>query len=154
MESGGVDGAAEQSARACLEEGVAGLTGSALERRHESLMEWAETDLGLPREYAEQVYALAEEEELLPVYGFLVVRCGVGVRELEPPEQDADESASQQAPPEWLGEEGVELDDITLERRLRATFRRLRSHLEAAPAPEAAVRAFLAEPDVAPVRLR
>jgi hypothetical protein len=84
-------GTAEQEAGRCLAEGVAALTGESVERRHEVLMEWAEDEIGLSREYAEQVYALAGEEELEPVYGFLLVRCGVGIRELEPPEPDADE---------------------------------------------------------------
>jgi hypothetical protein len=48
----------------------------------------------------------------------------------------------------------VELNDIALERRLRATFRRLRTHLKEAPTTEAAVHAFLAEPDVAAIPLR
>lgn len=155
MENRGYDPTAdEQAARRCLEQGVAELTGSATERRHEALMEWAEIELGLERAFAEQVYALAEEEDLLPVHGFLLVRCGMGVRELEEPEQDGDDFAAQQTPPEWLDEEGVELEDVALERRLRATFRRLRGHLEQSPDAEAAVRAFLADTDVAPVRLR
>jgi hypothetical protein len=141
-------------ARSCLVDAVAGLTGAAAERRHEPLMEWAEQELAIDREYAEQVYALAEEEELEPVYGFLLVRCGLGVIALEPPAQDADEAASQQAPPEWLGEETVELADVELERRLRASFRRFRSHLESAAAPVAAARAFVQEPDVGVARMR
>jgi hypothetical protein len=142
----------EQALR-CLVEAVAGLTGGAAERRHELLMEWAEHELALEREYAEQVYALAEEEDLEPVYGFLLVRCGVGVIALEPPEQDADEAASQQAPPEWLGEETVELEDVELERRLRASFRRFRGHLEGTDAPEVAARSFVEEPDVGVARM-
>lgn len=147
------DGAG-QEARRCLAEGVASLTGSALERRHEALMEWAEVELGLPREYAEQVYALAEEEELEPVFGFLLVRCGIGVRELESPDPDADEEASQQTPPGWIRSDSVELDDIMLERRLRASFRRLRTHLADATGPAAGVAAFLAEDDIGPTPLR
>jgi hypothetical protein len=147
--------AAQQRAHRCLRDAVAGLTGSAAERRHEPLMEWATgSEVALDREYAEQLYTLAEEEGLEPVYGFLLVRCGVGVIDLEPPEQDADEDASQQAPPDWLGDETVELDDVELERRLRASFRRFRSHLEEASSPVAAVDAFMAEPDVAVARMR
>lgn len=140
--------------RDCLIESVAALTGAVAERRHEELMEWAEEELGLDRGYAEQVYALAEEEELEPIYALLLIRCGVGVRELEPPEQDGDELASQQTPPEWVETEGVELDDVALERRLRASFRRLRSSLEQSESAAAAVRAFLDEADVGAVRLR
>jgi hypothetical protein len=136
----------------CLRQGVSGI--GAMERRHESLMEWAETQLGLEREYAEQVYALAEESGLEPVYAFVLIRCGLGVQELETPEQDAGEQAAQQAPPEWVGEDMVQLEDIALERRLRATFRRLRGHMDEAPTPGAAVDAFLGSEDVGPVALR
>jgi hypothetical protein len=146
--------AGPERAHGCLLEAVASLTGGAAERRHEALMEWAEHDLALEREYAEQIYALAEEEDLEPVYGFLLVHCGIGVIALESPTPDTDEAASQQAPPEWLGEETVELDDVELERRLRASFRRLRAHLEEAVAPLAAVGSFLAEPDVGVAQMR
>lgn len=138
----------------CLADAVAGLTGASVERRHEELMEWAEVELGLERGYAEQVWALAEEEKLLPIYGFLLIRCGVGVRELETPEQDETELAAQQEPPEWLEEEAVELDDVALERRLRSSFRRLRRHLEEAADAVSAAQAFMAEPDVGALTLR
>jgi hypothetical protein len=141
-------------ARRCLEDGVAGLTGEAVERRHEALMEWAESELDLDRAYAEQIHALAGEEELEPIYAFLLVRCGIGVRELEEPAQDGKEEAAQKTPPGWLKRASVELDDIALERRLRASFRRLRGHLASAPNPGAAVTAFLAEPDVDVIPLR
>ncbi|HSJ07005.1 MAG TPA: hypothetical protein VK936_09890 [Longimicrobiales bacterium] len=141
-------------ARRCLEDGVAVLTGEAVERRHEALMEWAEADLGLEREYAEQVYALAGEEELEPIYAFLLVRCGIGVRELEEPAQDGEDEAAQKTPPGWVKPDSVELDDIVLERRLRASFRRLRGHLTSSPSAGAAVAAFLAEPDVDAIPLR
>ena len=142
-------GAGERLIRA-----VASLTGEPHERRHEALMEWAETELKLDREYAEQIYALAEEEELEPVYAFHLVRSGLGVRELEEPEQDMDEEAVQQAPPDWVAEETVKLEDVVLERRLRASFRRLRSHIDSGTSPADGVAEFLKEPDVGPVRLR
>jgi hypothetical protein len=148
------EGGAPAEARRCLEDGVAGLTGEAVERRHEALMEWAEAELSLDRSYAEQVYALAGEEELEPIYAFLLVGCGIGVRELEEPAQDGDEEAAQKMPPGWLKPESVELNDIALERRLRASFRRLRGHLASARDAGAAVRAFLAEPDVDVLPLR
>jgi hypothetical protein len=143
-------------ARECLRGAVARLTGAVSERRHEPLLEWAVAEVGLERGYAEQVYALAEEVELEPVYAFLLVRCGLGVIELEaPPEEGEDEgAAAQQAPPKWLDSGTVELDDITLERRLRATFRRFRGHLESAPDAASAVDAYAAEPDVEETRLR
>lgn len=145
--------AAGEAAGECLRREVAALTGATVERRHEQLMEWAEAEAGLERARAEQIYALAEEEELEPVYAFRLVRCGIGVQELEPPEPDGDDEASQQAPPGWVGADAVELDDIGLERRLRSTFRRFRAHLEAGGTPEEAVTSFLQEPDVGELTL-
>jgi hypothetical protein len=110
-------------------------------------------ELGLERAQAEQIYALAEEEQLEPIFAFQLVRCRVGVRELELPHQDAVESAAQEAPPGWLQTEGVELDDVALERRLRLSFRRFRSLLETRGDPVSAARAFMAEPDVGPLHL-
>ena len=78
----------------------------------------------------------------------------LGVQELETPDQDMDEEATQQAPPDWVAEDVVELDDVTLERRLRASFRRLRSHLDESAAAAEAITSFLREPDVGMVRLR
>lgn len=154
MRAAGREMSAEEArARATLVASVSALTGEALERRHEALMEWADTELGLERAYAEQVYALAEQEDLEPVLAFELVRSGLGVRELEAPEQDMGE-ASQQAPPEWVAEEVVELDDVELERRLRASFRRLRSHLEVSDTPAAAVQALLQDADIGLVQMR
>lgn len=124
------------------------------ERRHEPLMEWAETELGLERGHAERVYSLAEEEDLEPALALEVVRSGIGVRELEPPGDAAEDDAMQQVPPGWAVEDTVELDDVVMERHLRASFRRLRSHLDASDSPVAAVRRYLADPDVGRVRLR
>jgi hypothetical protein len=151
---GRTTGSAEAAARERLMRDVGSLTGAPHERRHEELMEWAEADLGLEREYAEQIYALAEEEELEPVYALNLVHSGIGVRELEEPEQDMEEEAVQQAPPDWVAEDAVELDDVALERRLRASFRRLRAHLEESASATEAITAFLREPDVGAIRLR
>jgi hypothetical protein len=67
-------GGSETAAREQLLRDVVSLTGEPHERRHEALMEWAEGDLGLERAYAEQIYALAEEEELEPIYAFQLIR--------------------------------------------------------------------------------
>jgi hypothetical protein len=150
---GGTTGRTEAAAREQLIAAVTSLTGAPHERRHEALMEWAESELGLERAYAEEIYALAEEEDLEPVYAFHLVRSGMGVQELEPPEQDMDETV-QQAPPDWVAEDAVKLEDVVLERRLRASFRRLRSHLEECATPAEAIRGFLGEPDVGPVTLQ
>lgn len=145
---------AEAAAREQLIRDVSSVTGAPHERRHEELMEWAESDLELDRAYAEQIYALANEEDLEPIHAFHLVRSGLGVRELEAPEQDMDEEATQQAPPDWVADDAVELDDVTLERRLRVSFRRLRSHLAESASPAAGVSEFLREPDVGLMRLR
>jgi hypothetical protein len=142
----------DRAAGECLKQGIAGL--SAVERRHETLMTWAEHELGLERQYAEQVYALAEESGLEPVYAFVLIRCRVGVLQLEEPEPDADEVAAQQAPPDWVGEDRVRLSNVALERRLRTTFRRLHTHMEEAPTPGHAIDAFLSAEDVGEVDLR
>lgn len=143
----------EQAASDCLERAVRERSADGVERRHEALMEAAVTELGLERAQAEQIYALAEEEQLEPIFAFQLVRCGVGVRELETPAQDAAESAAQKSPPGWVATEAVELDDIANERRLRLSFRRFRGLLEARGDPVAAARAFMAEPDVGPLRV-
>lgn len=137
----------------CLAQRVGGLTGASVERRHEELMEWAERELRIERSYAEQVYTIAEEEQLQPIYGFLLIQCGIGVIELEAPEAPEDDEVVQQAPPGMVGDEEVQLEDVDLERRLRSTFRRFRGHLEAAASPVEAAATFSAEPDVGPLRL-
>lgn len=136
-----------------LAELVVGITGDPLERRHEALMEQAEQELGLEREYAEAVYAIAQQESLAPVYAFLLLETGLGVRELEEPEPDMEET-HQQAPPEWVVEDLPEFGDVALERRLRSTFRRFRHHLTEASDPGAAVASYVAEPDVDLVPLK
>jgi hypothetical protein len=143
----------EQAASDCLERAVHGLSEDGVERRHEVLMEAAVTELGLELAQAEQIYALAEEEKLEPIFAFQLVRCGIGVRELEPPGQDAEEWATQETPPGWVTTEAVELDDVALERRLRLSFRRFRGLLDARGDAVAAARAFMAEPDVGPLRV-
>lgn len=151
--------AASRTGEHCLSEGIAALPAAgSIERRHEQVMEWAvaggsAAGGSLDRAYAERVVLLAEEEALEPVYALLLVRCGIGVRELEPPGEENDDLATQPTAPDWV-EPGTVGLDIALERRLRASFRRFRARLEASETAEAAVRAFLAEPDVGPVSLR
>src|SRR5690606_36750283 len=94
----------EDAAREQLLSAGAALTGAPHERRHDSLMEWAESELSLEREYAEQVYTLGEEGHVEPVYAFHRVLAGIEVREMITPEQDMEKSV-QQAPPEWVAED-------------------------------------------------
>ena len=143
----------ERETNDCLERAVRARSSDGVERRHEALMDTAVHELGLERAHAEQIYALAEEEQLEPIYAFQLVRCGVGVLELEAPSADAHESAAQEAPPGWVATQAVKLDDIVIERRLRLSFRRFRGLLETTDDPVAAARAFMAEPDVGPLNV-
>jgi hypothetical protein len=115
-------------------------------RLYETLMERAE-DWGIPRVEAEAVYALAEEEGLDPELGLLLRAAGLGVRELEP-DTDVLESGLQLPPPEWVAGTDLAPEEARRERRLRLSFRRLRTLLySGCSAAEAAAR-FLNEPDV------
>lgn len=119
---------------------------SGVARRHEELIERATADGTLSMAEAVEAYALAEEESLAPAFGLALVRSGYLVRELVPPEPPAE--AMQQDAPGWIQPEASE--GLARERRLRASFRRLRQMLERNPSPAAAADAYLAEPDVAP----
>jgi hypothetical protein len=116
------------------------------ERRHETLMERAE-DWGVPRVEAEAVYALAEEEGLDPELGLLVRAAGLGVMEFEP-DVDELESGLQLPPPEWVAGTDLAPEEARRERRLRLSFRRLRTMLASSSSAAEAADRFLHEPDV------
>lgn len=116
-------------------------------RRQDELLDIATDEDGMPRSLAELVYDLAAEESLPPAYALALVACGVGVQELTAPESTDDESI-QQDPPGWVAEADLTPAEIARERRLRASMRRLRAHIEKADSAEGAVDSFLAEPDV------
>lgn len=118
------------------------------ERRHEVLVERAIERDGLEREAAESIYALAEEEHLEPELALLVAASGVGVMELEEPDSDPERIGHQQVPPEWVAEGDIPVPEARRERRLRLTFRRLRSLLARTDSATEAVRLLAAEPDV------
>ena len=143
----------ERASSDCLERAVRERCAAGVERRHEALIETAVAELGLEWAQAEQIYALAEEEQLEPIFAFQLVRCGVGVRELERPAQDASPSAAQETPPGWVAAQALAREEIVLERRLRLSFRRFRGLLEAHGDAVAAARAFMAEPDVGRLRV-
>ncbi|HSJ14758.1 MAG TPA: hypothetical protein VK939_10085 [Longimicrobiales bacterium] len=119
------------------------------ERRHEVLMERAEARDGMERAEAEAVYALAEEEGLEPELALLLAGSGVGVIELEQPDSDPERLGRQQAPPDWVAEADVPAGEALRERRLRLSFRRLRSLLEETGSASEAVHRLAHEPDVA-----
>ena len=116
------------------------------ERRRQEVLERATADELIDRETAEEVYDLALEESLEPAYALALVRSGLLVQELVPPERSED--TTQQDTPPWL--EGTETsDEMKQERRLRASLRRLRAMLHRELDAVHAVNAYLAEPDVA-----
>jgi hypothetical protein len=85
---------------------------------------------GHSREYADQIYDLAEEEGI------------------SPPTDDGWEESQVEAPPEWVAADDLTPDAAARERHMRATFRRLRRMFEQHGNPTAALEAFAAEPDV------
>jgi hypothetical protein len=116
------------------------------EHRREPLVERGE-DRGLSRELAEQAYDIAQEEQIPPAYGVAVVAAGISVATLESPA--ADVGATEAGEPEWV-DRPPEPRDAEVERRLRQTFRRLRSLLTAAASPNDAFAALAREPDLEP----
>jgi len=97
------------------------------------------------------LYDVAEEEGVDPAVAFEIVLCGVGVRELTEPPEDQWEEAQIEAPPPWVNDEPPTPDAAARERHARVSFRRLRSIMENVPTAEAALRAFVSEPDVGDV---
>ena len=103
---------------------------------------------GMPRSLAEKLYVVAQEEGLDPDLGYALVESGLGVC---PPEEGLTNTST--APttdkylPEWILP-AIPPDDLLRERRLRMSFRRLRSLLEQHPEVEDALHAFADEPDV------
>jgi hypothetical protein len=137
---------------ACLLRGAADhVHGEPQERRRNALIERAIERDGLPRDFAELIHDTAEEEGLEPAFAFELVRCRVGVVELDQlvyPDAGAAESVKMEGPPRELIAPEEAGFATARERRLRTSFRRLRRHLEASGTPEEALSAFAAEPDV------
>lgn len=118
-------------------------------RRREQLVGRAMA-AGHSREYADRIYDVAMEEHLDPALAFEIVLDGKGVRDLAPEPPDNWEEAQVEAPPEWINEPPP-AEEAERERHLRLSFRRLRSLVERSDSPDAALSAFLAEPDVGEV---
>lgn len=142
--TGEKDGGSDLDARLTrLAEGVRGL-GVGREQRREVLVERAESR-GVGRPQAEQAYDVACEVGLEPAYGLAVVAEGVSVRPLSGTPADVD--AAEPVEPEWV-DAPPSPEQAARERRLRQTFRRLRSLLEESSSAESAFRAFAREPDL------
>lgn len=114
------------------------------EMRREPLVERAEAR-GVERPIAERAYDLALEERLPPAFGIAVTAAGVSVQPLDSPRPEVGTTASGE--PDWV-ETPPPPGQADVERRLRQTFRRVRSHLEATPGPRDAFAGFAREPDL------
>lgn len=113
------------------------------EHRREALLERAESR-GLGRGEAEKAYDLALEEGLEPAYALAVVVEGISVRNFG---GGASPDATESVEPEWI-DRPPSREDATQERRLRETFRRLRSFVDREESPQEALRQFAREPDL------
>lgn len=114
------------------------------ELRRDALVERAEA-CGLGRKAAEQAYDIATEESLKPAWGIAVVIEGVSVEPFSGSTPDV--NASERAEPEWVDAPPLP-EQAERERRLRLTFRRLRSRFEEAAGPESVLDALCQDPDL------
>jgi hypothetical protein len=118
--------------------------GGGREHRREALVQRAESR-GIGRPEAEQAYDIARQEGLEPAHGMAVVLEGVSVQLLDGIRPDVD--ATESSEPEWV-DQPPPRDLAVRERRLRQTFRRLRSKMEQEESAQAAFSAFADEPDL------
>ena len=118
--------------------------GAGREHRREALIERAESR-GIARGEAEMAYDLALEEGLEPAYALAVVGQGISVRALG--ETSGVETTDTE--PGWI-DRPPSAEEARRERRLRDTFRRLRSFLDKGPTPRDAITRFAREPDLEP----
>jgi hypothetical protein len=117
-----------------------------LEHRRANLLEKSQKRSGAPLQVLDLAYDLAIEEGLDPVLALEIVGCGIAVVELAPKEP-LDEARS--LTPDFVEPVTEALPDIVRERRMRQTFRRMRSALEASNDLGSAIDCFAAEPDIA-----
>jgi hypothetical protein len=120
-------------------------------RRREELVSSAVESGDFTRFLAERVYDIADEEGLEPAFAYELVRSQVAVCGPQPGEPVTSDDTLVEGTPEWIAPEAA-MPRVTVElvreRRLRMSFRRLRSHLETCETAEDALAAFVAEPDV------
>ncbi len=145
-------GAAERGeAAACLLQRARDLEALAGHgRRRSELVDRAVRESGLEWAEAESVYEMAQEEGLDPALALELLHCRVLV--LGPADARPGAAAAatelEATPPEWIAARPPPEAEARRERRLRASFRRLRALLEERGAPEEALLAFAEEPDV------
>ena len=115
-------------------------------RRRAELVDAATREWGFSWALAQEVFDVAHEEGLEPGFAFELVRCGVGVCG---PVADLERRLGGAAPtagePDWRGEPPA--PEARREWRLRSSFRRLRRLLDRCGTVDAALKAFVAEPD-------
>ena len=117
--------------------------GAGREHRREALVERAEAR-GVGRPEAERAYDLALEEGLEPAWALALVGAGISVQMLgDGPPAEAAEAVE----PEWI-DRPPSAEEASRERRLRETFRRLRSFMDDAGGPRDALTRFAREPDL------
>lgn len=134
----------------CLLERVEhGFTETDRERRRCEVLDDAERE-GMPRTLAEKAYEVAREEGLDPGLAIDLVHSGLGVC---PPEggitNAPEEPTTDKYLPEWILPP-IPPDELLRERKLRMSFRRLRSLLDEHQEIGDALDAFAEEPDVEP----
>ncbi len=121
-----------------------------LERRRTDLVAGVATRSGASLALLDIAYDRALEEGLDPVLALEIIGCGVAVLDLTKPEPL--EGTHSLPPPEWVAPP-IELPgEQALERRLRLTFRRMRSALERTGDLESAIASFSSEVDVGAFR--
>jgi hypothetical protein len=118
--------------------------GGADELRRDALVARAEAR-GMARYDAEQAYDIAREESLQPAWGLAVVLEGISVQPLGSSRPDVD--AAEPSEPEWV-DAPPNPRQAERERRLRQTFRRLRSRFAEEADIRAAIDALCADPDL------
>ncbi len=150
-ESATVRNSEDQEWLKCLRSRLDNLAQSSV--RHMELITEVQSRSQVPLTVLERAYDIAQETGLEPALALEMVGCGVCVVELEEPLAVADETHSSN-PPDWVTPPLEPNDVLILERRLRLTFRRLRTLLEQVGDLQGALNEFGRQPDVGPYDFR